>query len=425
MQIRALLAAAAMAAGIAAQPAAAQDVTLEFVVWNYSLETIQDNIRLFEEANPGIKVNVTDYAWPDYQDSLILRIRGGTPTDVVYGGQDWLPAWGAAGFIAPLDSIAPAGAVDKLAADIAGFALTDVTYDGKVYGLPYYSDTISFIYNKKILEDAGIPVPSTWEDVTAAAETLKAGGMDKPIIYEYNQELPNFYDAFVAQSYGRGAELFDADLNPLFADPENGAYKQLEWLADAWSKGLVQADNHESTIIPAMNTGQHAFTIVYTYVLAALNDAATQPLAGQFALAPMPGTTHATLGFAKSYVVTASAAADPVRAAAAWKFIEFMAGAPYTVAKRWAVEKGLGFGQLPLFQDADVMAAWGKWADVSALGAQAAIAKAGTYTEFSSVWSAYFRPLLAQAMVGEAPVDQVMQDGAQRWTELKEQFAAQ
>ena len=51
--------------------------------------------------------------------------------------------------------------------------------------------------------------------------------MDKPIIYEYDQELPNFYDAFVAQSYGRGAELFDAELNPLFADPENGAYKQL------------------------------------------------------------------------------------------------------------------------------------------------------------------------------------------------------
>lgn len=423
MQMRKLLAATALVSAFAAQPALAQDITLEFVVWNYSLETIQDNIKTFEAENPGIKVNVTDYAWPDYNDSLVLRIRGNTPTDVVYGGQDWLPAWGAAGLIAPLDSVAPAGAVEELAKDIAGFALSDVTYDGKVYGLPYYSDTISFLYNKKILEDNGIAVPTTWEEVTAAAEKLKAAGMDKPIIYEYNQELPNFYDAFVAQSYGRGAELFDADLNPLFADPSNGAYQQLEWLADAWQKGLVQADSHESTIIPAMNTGKHAFTIVYTYVLAALNDTATQPLAGQFALAPMPGTTHATLGFAKSYVVTAKTAADPARAEAAWKFVNFMAGKPYTVAKRWAVEKGLGFGQLPLFEDPDVIAAWGKWADVSALGAQAAIAKAGTYTEYSSIWSAYFRPLLAQAMVGEASVEQVMTDGANRWNELKEQFA--
>lgn len=425
MHLRKLLAATAIASSaFVATSAPAQDVTLEFVVWNYALETIQDNIRIFEAENPGIKVNVTDYTWPDYQDSLILRIRGGTTTDVVYGGQDWLPAWAAAGFIAPLDAAAPAGAVEELAGDIAGFALTDVTYEGKVYGLPYYSDTISFIYNKKILADAGIAVPSTWEEVTAAAEALKAGGMDKPIIYEYNQELPNFYDAFVAQSYGRGAEMFDADLNPLFADPDNGASRQLAWIADAYAKGLVQSDNHESTIIVAMNTGQHAFTIVYTYVLAALNDAATQPLAGQFALAPMPGDTHSTLGFAKSYVITASAAADPARAEAAWKFVNFMAGKPYSVAKRWAVEKGLGFGQLPLFADTEVIAAWSKWADVKALGDQAAIAKAGTYTEYSSIWSAYFRPLLAKAMVGEASVAEVMQDGAQRWTELKEQFAS-
>lgn len=423
MHVRKLLAATALAGSLAVQPALAQDITLEFVVWNYSLETVQDNVAQFEAENPGIKVNVTDYAWPDYNDSLILRIRGNTPTDVVYGGQDWLPAWGAAGFIAPLDAIAPEGAVEELSQDIAGFALSDVTYNDEVYGLPYYSDTISFIYNKQILEDNGIAVPTTWEEVTAAAEQLKAGGMDKPIIYEYDQELPNFYDAFVAQAYGRGAEMFDDNREPLFADPGNGAFQQLEWLADAWSKDLVQPDPHESTIIPAMNTGNHAFTIVYTYVLAALNDAATQPLAGQFAIAPMPGETHETLGFAKSYVVTASAAADPARAEAAWKFVEFMAGKPYTVAKRWAVEKGLGFGQLPLFEDPDVIDAWGKWADVAALGEQAAIARAGDYTEYSSIWAAYFRPLLAQAMVGETPVADVMEDGARRWSELKEQFA--
>ena len=38
-----------------------------------------------------------------------------------------------------------------------------------------------------------------------------------------------------------------------------------------------------------MNTGKHAFTVVYTYVLAALNNKADQPRAGEFALAPMPG----------------------------------------------------------------------------------------------------------------------------------------
>lgn len=420
-----LLAATALVAGlISTQGASAQDITLEFVVWNYSLDTIQDNVKKFEEANPGIKVNVTDYTWPDYQDSLVLRFRGDTQTDVIYGGQDWLPGWASAGFLAPLSDIAPADKLDALKQDIAGFALSDMTYNDKLYGLPYYADTISFIYNEKILEDAGIEVPATWDDVMAAAEKLKAGGMEHPIVYEYNQSLPNFFDAFVAQAYGRGAELFDEENKAIFDDPENGAYKQLEWLATAFEKGLVQPETHESKIIPAMNTGKHAFTVVYNYVLAALNNEGEQPLAGQFTLAPMPGETHETLGFTKFYAVTAKTASDPARAEAAWKFIEFMAGQPYNVAKRWAVEKGLGFGQLPLFEDNDVVDAWGKWVDMKTLGTQVEHARAGTWTEWSGPWSAYFRPLLAKAMVGEASVADVMSEGAQRWNEMRERFAS-
>ena len=419
------LSAAAMLVGatLAAQPSSAQDITLEFVVWNYALDTIQDNVRRFEEANPGIKVNVTDYTWPDYQDSLVLRFRGGTQTDVLYGGQDWLPAWASAGWIAPLDKIAPEGMIDTLSGEMADFALSDVTYEDQVYGLPYYADTISFLYNSEILSEHGIEVPETWEDVTAAAEKLKAAGMDRPIVYEYNQELPNFFDAFVAQVYGRGGDLFDEDLNAVFNQPDNAAYRHLEWLRDAFEKELVQPENHESNIITTMNTGQHAFTIVYNYVLAAMNNEAEQPLAGQFALAPMPGEAHSTLGFAKFYAVTATTADDPERAEAAWKFIEFMAGQPYDVAKRWAVEHGLGFGQLPLLEDQEVREAWGEWVDMNVLSNQVENARAGTWTEWTAVWSAYFRPLLASAMVGEISVEQAMNDGAERWNTLREQFA--
>ncbi len=422
MPLKKLLGAIAISAAMA-QPAASQDITLEFVVWNYSLDTIQDNARKFEAENPGIKVNITDYTWQDYHDSLVLRFRGGTQTDVAYVGQDWLPAWAAAGFLAPLDDVAPKEALEELKADMAGFSLNDMTYDGKLYGLPYYADTISFIYNKQILADKGIAVPTTWEEVTAAAEKLKAEGMEHPIVYEFDQELPNFFDAFVAQAYGRGGDLFDAEHKALFDNPDNPAYKQLEWLVDAFNKDLVQQEAHESNIIPSMNTGNHAFTVVFNYVLAALNNAAEQPRAGQFALAPMPGEAHATLGFTKFYSITSEAAKDPARAEAAWKFVDYMAGKPYTVAKRWAVEKGLGFGQIPLFDDPDVTAAWNKWVDAPTLRQQVSTARAGTWTEWTAVWSAYFRPLLAQAMVGEATVDEVMKAGAARWNEFRDKMA--
>jgi multiple sugar transport system substrate-binding protein len=423
MKWRSFVIAAAVGLGmIAIKPAAAEDITLEFTVWNYSLDTIQDNARKFEAENPGIKVKITDYTWPDYHDSLVLRFRSGTPTDIAYVGQDWLPAWAAAGFVAPLDDIAPADVLADLKKDIAGFSLSDMTHKGKLYGLPYYADTISLIYNKKILADAGIAVPKTWDEVMAACEKLKAGGMEHPIDYEFNQELPNFFDAFVSQVYGRGGDLFDKDQKAIFDNPDNAAYKQLEWLAQAFKKDLVQQDTHESKVIPSMNTGKHAFTVVFNYVLAAMNNAAEQPLAGQFALAPMPGDAHSALGFTKFYSITAQAAKDPARAQAAWKFVNFMAGKPYKVAKRWAVEKGLGFGQISLFDDPDVQAAWNKWIDSATLKQQVATARGGVWTDWTSVWTPYFRPLLAKAMVGEASVDEVMKAGAQRWNELREKM---
>lgn len=423
MKRRKLLAAAALACGMfVTQAVAAEDITLEFTVWNYSLDTIEDNARKFEAENPGIKVKITDYTWQDYHDSLVLRFRSGTPTDIAYVGQDWLPAWASAGFLAPLDDIAPADVLADLKSDMAPFSATDMTYKGKLYGLPYYADTISFIYNKKVLEDAGIAVPTTWDEVMTAAEKLKAGGMERPIVYEFDQELPNFFDAFVSQVYGRGGDLFDKDQKAIFDNPDNAAYKQLQWLVDAFKKDLVQQETHESKIIPSMNTGKHAFTVVFNYVLAAMNNAAEQPLAGQFALAPMPGESHSALGFTKFYSITAQAAKDPARAEAAWKFVNYMAGKPYKVAKRWAVEKGLGFGQISMFDDPDVQASWNKWVDSATLKQQVSTARAGTWTEWTSVWTAYFRPLLAKAMVGEASVDEVMKAGAQRWNELRDKM---
>jgi multiple sugar transport system substrate-binding protein len=118
-----------------AQEKKGNPLTLEFVVWNYSLETIQDNIKKFEAENPGIKVHLTDYTWPLYHDTLVLRFKGKTRTDVIYNGEDWLPEWAAAGWVAPLEDYFPE--VKKYKDKTAPYALADMTYKGKLYCLTY------------------------------------------------------------------------------------------------------------------------------------------------------------------------------------------------------------------------------------------------------------------------------------------------
>ncbi|HEX7003678.1 MAG TPA: extracellular solute-binding protein [Trueperaceae bacterium] len=392
---------------------------INFAVWNYSLDTVQDNIAKFEEAHPDIDVSLSDYTWPDFHDTMVLRFRGGNAPDVLYVGQDWLPAWASAGWLTPLSEACPD--LTKYNQDAADYAVSDMTYQDQVYGLPYYADTISFLYNAQVLEEHDIPVPETWEDVLQASLQLKEAGMEKPFVYEYNQELPNFYDAFVAQVYGRGGDMFDEDLNPLFDDPESNAFKHLQWLQEANTEhGIVQLVPHETDVIRTMNTGEHAFTVVYNYVLAAMNEEATQPLAGDFALALMPGEAHQTLGFAKFYSISSAAASDPEKREAACEFIEYMGGGDYQVATRWAAEKGLGFAQLPLFEDPAVIDSWNDWVDMDVLRQQVATARSGTWTEWTSIWSAYFRPLLAQAMAGQMSVEEAMNLGAEKWLEYRE-----
>ena len=393
-------------------------VTLEFIVWSYSIETILDNIAKFEAANPDISVNLTDYPWPTYHDTIVLRFKGKTPTDIIYCGEDWLPEWAAAGWVVPLEDYIPEA--KKYKAKTAKYALADMTYKGKLYGLSYYADLITFMFNEKILSDNGIDPPTNWDEVLDACLKLKRdAGMDKPFCYEYAAPLPNFLTAYISQVYGRGGDMFDKDLNPVFTDSGSEAFKHLQWLQDAKVKhDLMSYSPHESKVNIAMNTGQHAMTVMFNYMLAAMNNPPSR-LAGQFNITLMPGKAHGCLGFAKSYTMTKQAAEDERRREAAWTFIEAFGGGDYKVAKRWAVEKGLGFAALPLFDDPDVIEAWKGWIDMNKFKEQAKLARNGTQTEWMGMWSEFFRPLLAKAMNGDASVAEVMDQGAAKWDEYK------
>lgn len=54
------------------------------------------------------------------------------------------------------------------------------TVDGKILGVPLFSNTMHFFYNMEILDANGIDVPDTYDDVIAACGTLKDAGFDDP-----------------------------------------------------------------------------------------------------------------------------------------------------------------------------------------------------------------------------------------------------
>lgn len=409
----------------AAEPAAAGPINLDFIVWSYSVETVLDNIKLFEEQYPGVKVNLTDYSWTAYHETMVNRFSSNTATDVAYSGGDWLPEWAKAGWVVPLEDYYPQ--VKEYVPKIVNYAVKDMTYDGKLYGLPYYADITSFLYNEKLLQDNGIEnPPESWEEMAEQLAFLQGKGMQTPMALEFAQAMPTTLENFTAMVFGRGGELFNENFDVLFTDESSPAWQQLQWLADQYAAKAITLLPHETDVVKAMNTGAHVFTVLYNYNLAELNNKATSPLAGQYKIALMPGETHETYGFAKFYTMTKMAVDRGQEVSdAAWNFIEYFGGeheGQYKVAKRWAVEKGLGFGQLPLYDDPDVQASFAEWIDPLMLKEQAQKARGRNQTVWYGIWGEFMRVELVRAVSGEISVADAMQSAAAKAEELKAQF---
>ena len=86
----------------APRPAAAA-TELNFTVWNYAIDIIQDNIDRFQETQPDVTVKLSDFGWPVFHETMVNRFISKTPTDVTYNGGNWLNEFAAAGWVVSLE----------------------------------------------------------------------------------------------------------------------------------------------------------------------------------------------------------------------------------------------------------------------------------------------------------------------------------
>ncbi|HET7093496.1 MAG TPA: hypothetical protein VFI22_08470, partial [Thermomicrobiales bacterium] len=68
-------AAVALPALLTSRRAAIAATNLDFVVWSYAVDLVQDNIKLFQQANSDIAVALSDFAWNAYHETMVNRFR--------------------------------------------------------------------------------------------------------------------------------------------------------------------------------------------------------------------------------------------------------------------------------------------------------------------------------------------------------------
>ena len=421
---------AAPAAPAEAPAAVAKPVEMDFVVWSYGIETINDNIKKFQELNPSITINLKDYSWLEYHDTMVGTFAANNPPYLLYGSDHWLNEWAAAGWLAPMDKYCPN--VKEYSKEVAPYALQGMTYNNEVYGVSYYADTIDFVYNDALLKKGGVTAgPTTLDELYTQAKELKTKGVNEfPIILAWSQKEGAFPEAWTSLVFAQqegGNALFDADLNPVFNKEDSAAFKVMEWLRKAYAEGLIDPSSlsmAEIDQVKSMQAGAHAFTIVPQYNMAELNKPGSGEFAGQFKIALMPGPSHATVGYVRFYAMTTKVVdAGPEYVDAACKFMDYFGGktdGQYKVVKRWGVENGLGFAQLPLFDDKEVIDAFGKWGDVPTIKEQATLARAKEgMTPWYGAWDVFARAEIHKGILGQQSSLDTLKNMAAQWDELK------
>jgi multiple sugar transport system substrate-binding protein len=409
-----------------------EPVTLDFVTWSYGVETIADNIANLQEIYPNINIEHQDFSWLEFHDTMVARFAAGNYPPLIYSSDHWLQEWAAAGWIVPLNEHFPQ--IQEYNEELAPYALEGMTYEGDTYGISYYADTIDFVYNATLLQEAGFDsAPESWQDVWDMAVALKEQGITQyPMILAFSQQEGASIEAFISMAFSRSIEapvMCNADNEIVWeAAPGDPVYDAIAWLRDAYEAGLLapaSLQTAEIDQVKSMQAGAYAFTIVPQYNMAELNSPNSGDYAGDFRIALMPGESHATVGYVRFYAITPNVVEMGDDALdAAWKFLEYFGGktdGEYKVVERWAVENGLGFAQLPLFEDDDVREAFGQWGDVDIIREQAELARAKEcLTPWFGTWDIFMRAEIHRAILGQQTVEQTMENLRAEWNRLKD-----
>ncbi|MCP9946702.1 sugar ABC transporter substrate-binding protein [Streptomyces somaliensis] len=186
----------------------------------------------FEAANPGTPVTIEEQPWENRDEKLATALGSGKGPDVMLLNPDQVPQYLGNGALRPVDK-----AVEGIEESFLPNALKALSHDGRLYAVPIYHTVTTTLYNKRLLDRAGIEEPpATWDEIRAAAPRLKRTGV-AALDYSASNEATlnlNFYPLL----WQAGGSVFSEDgRKAAFNGPEGVA--ALTFLTDLYKAGAI------------------------------------------------------------------------------------------------------------------------------------------------------------------------------------------
>lgn len=425
---------AAPAAETGQESAAAPDQAKPHLIWTgwNALEWFEPVAAQFMVENPDVEVEFRQLS--DYKQQITL-LAAGEQCDVIVTRDDDKAGFASAGFIRP---VGEEEGVQALVDDMYPANYQAMSYEGSLYGLPYYTDFHTIHYNSKLLEQAGFSEPpGTLEDLKNVCLEIKNQGIvDYPLYFWLYQES-NFKEPMYSLVYGSQGEWVDDNWEPICDQPGSVVEQILDWMAQAMNDWKIvdsaSLEMLDADVTELLQNGQTVFASGNRYDLRTLNDPeqTAQAVAGERVFRPMlmPGFEGAGLGavaWTRQYTVN-TAAIDPE---ASFRLQYFAGGkntdGEYWVAKQWHERFGLGFAYKSLATDPQIVEGENAWGDPELFAKQkeTAASRKGVDAPWYSEWDNAMQAEWHKAMLGQISSSEATKAMADKWRELKTNYDA-
>jgi len=152
--------------GAMSLPATAQELTL----WSHwadqqaKVEFVESAARAFEEANPGVTIDITWYQKEPLYAALKTALTAGQGPDIFYAETDQTE-YMANGLVLDLSDKLNWDAIEPWAQDVWG-------WEGGVYGFPLEAWTVETYVNQAMLDEMGIDMPVSGAEGQAFVEAV-------------------------------------------------------------------------------------------------------------------------------------------------------------------------------------------------------------------------------------------------------------
>jgi multiple sugar transport system substrate-binding protein len=346
MSRNALLATVAVIA--LAGPAAAQNrVTIQWQTPNLTeaqYEPIwKQTIAEFEAANPDVKVEPILVARRDHWTKFVASAQARQAPCVVAVD---LTTAAAEGYLRPMDDLwakEPASFRDAWAPEM----LSAAKWEGKLYGLPNWGGTYAEVYNRELVEKAGLDPknpPKTWDEYLRWAKALT--GPDRWATSILGGKTDTTTRVLLTWIWGNGGEAFNADMTEATFAKNPKSLEAIKFYLGLFTKEGVASPaptttNYlEQTVLFAQGkiaTMRNA----YWSIAKVIGD--NPAIAGKMFVAPMPANipNAPTLASVSAHSISQSCRYPEQ----AWRFIKF------DMDKKWAIQRAVKANWMPLRRD--------------------------------------------------------------------------